>query len=331
MIEKRDQSSTLPGIGAALKTGFELTTRSPWLLVLPVALDLLFWLGPRLSLAPLVGQWIEFVEAQLATLDSAETATLALPELLDQLIAMTEQYNLMTHLSLPYLGIPTLMGGLAPESTPIATQSVPLNSLSSFFEWFLLLTLLAMVGSAIYYSLIAFTISGSRAWSVYGRVLPRQIARFVGLCAALVLLVLALYIPVSLIGAVLALISPALFSIAVLAAVVAVFWLLLYLGFTVHGLFLDNRPIHRAIANSVRFVRSNALSAIPLLVLLYILNNLLNIIWMSAYDGSWLTLVSILGHAFISTALITATFAFYQSRRIYPDEEIYSGPASPPN
>jgi hypothetical protein len=33
-----------------------------------------------------------------------------------------------------------------------------------------------------------------------------------------------------------------------------------------------------------------------------------------ADDGSWLTLGTITGHAFVSTALIVATFLFYRDR-----------------
>jgi hypothetical protein len=317
MINKRDNSSSLPGLGETLKLGFEITTRRMWLLVLPIVVDVFFWLGPRLSLGDLAQEWITWWQAQLDVLGSAETAALIQPDLFDQMVEIATRYNLVSQLSVPFLGIPTLMGGIVPEQTPLTPQVTQLASVSSLFNFLLVISVLGLIVSGVYYGLIAFAISDDD-WRGFGRKLPKQIVRLIGLAFTLLMLVLILYIPVSLVGAVLALISPALFSVAVLVTIVAIFWLLLFLGFTLPGLFIDNGPILKSIRNSVRFVRFNMNTALPLLILIYIINSVMSLIWLSADNGSWLTLVSIFGHAFVSTALVVATFIFYRDRQFMP-------------
>jgi len=42
------------GALACIVTGFEVVARHPTLIILPLALDLWLWLGPRLSIAPVL-------------------------------------------------------------------------------------------------------------------------------------------------------------------------------------------------------------------------------------------------------------------------------------
>jgi hypothetical protein len=318
MINKRDNSSSLPGLGETLKLGFEFTSRRMWLLVLPIVVDVFFWLGPRLSLGNLAQEWITWWQAQLDVLGSAETAALVQPELFDQVVDITTQFNLMSQLSVPFLGIPTLMGGIVPEKTPIMPQVTQIATASSLLNILLVISIAGLIVSGIYFGLIAYAVRGDGDRHRFGRKLPKQTARLIGLAIALLLLIMILYIPVTLVSAVLALLSPALLSAAVLVTIVAIFWLLLFLGFTLPGLFIDDLPILKSVRNSVRFVRFHMNTALPLLILIYIINSVMSLVWLSADNGSWLTFVSIFGHAFVSTALVVATFIFYRDRHYLP-------------
>ncbi len=46
---------------ACITTGFEVVARAPWLAVLPLLLDLFLWLGPRLSVAPILQDFKAFL------------------------------------------------------------------------------------------------------------------------------------------------------------------------------------------------------------------------------------------------------------------------------
>lgn len=316
MIEKRDQSQPLPGIVKTLKIGFEITTRHMWLLFFPMVLDVLLWLGPRLSPGQLVGKWLTWWQQQVITLQSAETANLVQPEVFDSIADIAMQYNVMSQISLPFLGIPLLMGSLAPEATPLAATTIVISGAPALFNMLLVLSILGLIGSGVFYGFVGFVVRGDEDWSAFGRKLSRAVVRLIGLAFILLGLIVALYIPIAFIGAVLAILSPALLTVAILVAFVVIFWLLLYMGFTIQGLFVDYRPIFNSIRHSINFVRYNASVALPLLILVYLLNNVLNLVWLSADSGNWLTLVSIFGHAFISTALIVSTFVFYHDRQL---------------
>ena len=88
----------------------------------------------------------------------------------------------------------------------------------------------------------------------------------------------------------------------------------IYLAFSLHGIFLNERPTGRALVESVRLVRRHLSSTIALFLWVFLLRALLRMLWMLADNGSWFTFISILGHSFISTALVAATFIFYRDR-----------------
>jgi hypothetical protein len=44
----RAHAGAPPSVIDTLTAGYETINRRPWLILLPIALDLLFWLGPKL-------------------------------------------------------------------------------------------------------------------------------------------------------------------------------------------------------------------------------------------------------------------------------------------
>jgi hypothetical protein len=108
----------------------------------------------------------------------------------------------------------------------------------------------------------------------------------------------------------------ALFSGLLAVAVLMTGFVLLavYLAFAIHGILLNRRPLLRAVAESMRLVQRNLGSTVALFVTVYLVRAIAASLWRMADSGTWLTLLSIAGHAFISTALIVATFIFYRDR-----------------
>jgi hypothetical protein len=59
-----------------------------------------------------------------------------------------------------------------------------------------------------------------------------------------------------------------------------------------------------------------------LLVVILIIRNVLGSLLVLADDGTWITAVGILGHAFVMTSLMTATFIFFRDRyRIIAEQQ----------
>ena len=80
-----------------MSAGFELTTRYPWLLIIPVLLDVFLWLGPRLSFGPLVQQLVTQLPID---------ATLTLMDPRPMLDLISTRTNMFTYLSVILLGVP---------------------------------------------------------------------------------------------------------------------------------------------------------------------------------------------------------------------------------
>src|SRR5512139_2017143 len=117
-----------PQLIQSLTGGFNAITSHIYLILLPVALDLLLWFGPHLrlkallepSLANLMGFLRQAANTDMRpALDSAEK----LYELL------LTQYNLLVSLATIPVGVPSLMAGELPTSTPMGVpQMVEIHS-----------------------------------------------------------------------------------------------------------------------------------------------------------------------------------------------------------
>jgi hypothetical protein len=305
MTKNSPKLTPLPGILPTLKAGFEVTSKHWWLVLLPLLLDTFYWLGPRLSPRLLI-------EQAVATLGTQPFFA----EISGQMLATAQQTNLFTSLTIPFLGVPALMR-LTPDKTPLAPSVIEVPSLGSWFLLFFGLTIVGVFLTALYFSLVARAVKqGSRRLSV-AQFIRRVFRTWMQLLLiGLGLLVMALFIffPLTIVAYVLGLVNAQLFLIVLLIGMMLLFWLALFIGFAPHGLTLNGRSLPQAIIESVHIVQLNYRSTMLLLLAIVGISTLMDQLLTFADDGSWFTLSSILGHAFISTSLVTATYLFYQDR-----------------
>jgi hypothetical protein len=89
-------------------------------------------------------------------------------------------------------------------------------------------------------------------------------------------------------------------------------WLLMPIFFSAHGIFISQMDAMRAILNSLRMIRFTLPNTGLFLLVFVVINIGLNFLWSSPSDNSWFMLVGIAGHAFVSTALLAASFIYYR-------------------
>ena len=82
--------------------------------------------------------------------------------------------------------------------------------------------------------------------------------------------------------------------------------------FSAHGIFISKMDAMRSILNSLRMVRFTLPNTGLFLLVFVVINIGLNFLWSSSPPNSWLMLVGIAGHAFVSTALLAASFIYYR-------------------
>lgn len=300
-----------------LTVGFQILNRNLWLIVLPVLVDLLLWLGPRFSIAPLLQGFI--LRAQRA----------ADPQAVEFLHQFGEKFNLLSLLAvLPLLEVPSLLAQRAPGMlSPLGRPAVfPIRNTLALVGWVLLLIPAGLLLGFLYlYGLARCVVVTTRdepaAAKGESNVAPLGcVGGFVRffLFVAVLLSLLVLFIPpwALLVGMVSVIARPLgilvwMLGIGLIASVV------LHLLFVVHGVILGGRGLLRATWESALLFRSQFPSVIWLLLLAAVIYNGLGYAWSLPPGDSWLLAIGILANSCVATGLTAATFVFYQERVRY--------------
>jgi hypothetical protein len=225
-------------------------------------------------------------------------------------------FNVFSVLSTAPLGLPSLLAGRAPAASPAGAPMIwYVDSLPQYLLLVGAFVLLGLFLAAVYFGSIAQQVRDRRL-SV-GRLVRRvwgDWARLTALGAAGLLAAVVLGLPVLVLSGLLSLVSPLIAGLVWVVGLTVLLWLLFYTGFALHAMFLHRRGLLGALWDSARLVQFNLPHAAGLLVLVVLINTGLALVWNLPADDSWLLLLGVGGHALISTALVTATFVFYQDR-----------------
>jgi hypothetical protein len=304
-MQKQEEKSATPSVWSALASGFDLTARHPWLLLLPIILDLFIWLGPRLRFQALIEQMVAILpqEAQIVELSS-------------ELSQLAPQTNLFSVLSVPLMGVPVLLAGLAPERTPLVSRIIEIGSGTEWLLLFVFLSALGLLLTAIYYVAIGAVVrqqapESGRDWLA---ITGRGWLRLAGLALLFMVIATIIYIPISLIGAIFFILNSTLGMMVVLLAPLVLIWVVIYLSFAPPGITLNDRSLLRAVKESVQLVQSNLVTVLTILLLILLLGAIVDWLLILADNGTWLTIFNILIHAFVNTGFVTAFFIIYQDR-----------------
>lgn len=279
------------------------------MIALPVTVDLVLWLGPRLSIETILQRVVDL--GPLMGGASPELAE-ALLELQVRLLEFGQQFNLLALLITAPLGLPSLMAARTPTANPLGQ----LATIDIGYPWLYLgltigFQLAGVLLGAVYFGLVAQQIQAAKTD------LRLLAGRLPGLCMRFLMLVF-------LIGPIL--IAFQLFAMAVIAThhALAIFglmvamWMLTYLVFSPHGV-LEGRGAWRSVWDSLRVVQWNLPAVLFLLGLALILYLGLNVLWDAPGNTSWLSLLSIIGHAYVATGLFAGTLVFYRERLAWMD------------
>ena len=294
-----------PGLFVSLMRGFDSVANHILVILPPVLLDLFLWLGPHLRLKsflqPIVDQLPAMAKAfpsnipDVATLQSAWTSVI-------------NQFNLFMILRTFPVGATSLLSLQMPVLTPLgAPATLDAGSFGETFSWVLLLVLLGWLIGAIYF----FWISGV-ALNPEGRSLWKSIKQTIFLSIIWLGILFILGLPAFLVISMITIFSPILGQIMFFIGALLLIWLIMPVFFSVHGIFTMQLDAFRSILGSLRMVRFTLPNTGLFLLVFVIINTGMNFLWNTPSDYSWWMLVGIAGHAFVSTALLAASFIYYR-------------------
>lgn len=231
-----------PGVIGSLRAGFETVSSRVVLITMPLLLDLFLWLGPRLSvseiLTPVYQLFFDQVRKGLSTPDEL-TQLGTFQDLFNEGLRQYNLVSLASRLQTFPIGIPSLVAKTMPADTPLGVQSAAqISSPLSMSGYGLLLVSIGLVLGALYYRWVSGATLGGR--DAYIGV-SRAIFQTLLLSTLWLVFLIIISIPVTMLLTLLALISPALASVALFVMVLALFWLVVPFFFIPYGILSGGR------------------------------------------------------------------------------------------
>ncbi|RLC66213.1 MAG: hypothetical protein DRI48_05200 [Chloroflexi bacterium] len=321
--ETREETATPLSVIGCLKAGFEIVGRYLWLIAPPVLVDLLLWLGPRVSVAPVLRRFISFLTAQptpdAVTVSQVEQAVRFLEQ-------VSEGFNLFSFLSLlPLFNPPSLLAWrLLEAKSPLGEPSVWFApNVLAVVGWGIVLVPIGLVLGFLYLHSLADRIRA--VWPADGSEAEggrpgRRNSTWVKLARLLLFVGVLLVMGITL-APLWALVVGTCFTIApVLGFLVWSIgiglgsYLGLHLLFVAPGVLLGDRGAWRATWESILLIQAQFPAVVGLILLALVLYAGLGFVWALPSADSWSLMVGIVGNSCIATGLTAAVFIFYRER-----------------
>jgi hypothetical protein len=297
-----------PSLMKSLMAGFDAVSNHIELLLFPILVDLFLWIGPHVRILGLLQTALQQPELIAAAPDAGVRKAL-----LDQ----AGRLNLLANLrSLP-VGVPSLMTGRGPLDSPLPplfTWDVP--NLTTAAGLWLLFTLIGLAIGTFYYEMVVQAATSGRVslrlsvdrWArEYLHVLFLGLAWFV--------LVAVLFVPFSCVLSVLVLSGVSFETLSVIGFLLiggVLIWLLTPMAFSAHGIFVYQQNMPASMMQSLKMSRWTFVMTGLFLLAVVVLSQGLNLLWNAPADTSWFLLLGILGHAFVTTALLAGSIVYYR-------------------
>lgn len=303
------------GVIDALSTGFALVARRPWMLLLPIAFNLLLWLGPQVNARPIFDQAIALLNISVsATPGMTPDVQQGLDASKEMLQSLGDSFNVLNITALFALGVPALLGL---ETLPTNSPRTPWLVVTDIGTLMGLAALFALVGifvASVYLEIIARAVRRDSTARTFA---PRVLKSYLntGLLIALALAGVVALLSPFLIGATLiSLLSQGLASFVLIVGFMLALWAILYMAFALPAVYVSGANALQAIWNSITIFRYNSWSAMGLVFLIYLIQMGFSLIWQQLVNSAWSAAIIVAANAFLGTGLIAAAMLFYHDR-----------------
>lgn len=302
-----------PGVIKSITAGFETIATHVAAILLPLALDLFLWLGPRLSLEKLFlaiqPDMVSFWRAGGISAEDIQRISdwyaLALPKI-----------NLFWLLRTIPVGISSVNFGREMAQTPFGAPAIlQVASDGNLFGWMFGLTVIGWISGGIYFRYVAWLATAKDQGE------PLQAGRSIGQTILLsifwFIVVTAIGLPVFIVLSLLTQLSAIVAQISILVFSFLSMWLIVPLFFWPHGVYVNQENALISVFSSLRMTRFTLPSSSMFVLTIFLLSVGLNLLWSIPPEASWMMLAGIFGHAFVTTALLAASFIYYRDMNVW--------------
>jgi len=306
-----------PSLISTIRAGFETVANHLVLVLFPVTLDLIIWLGPHYQLKSLIKSLASdaLVSIDPGVSESAQAIQLTR----DFWNFVADHFNLTSLLRSFPVGVPSLMSGRSPAVMPGgAPVLVDIPSIGYALFLLALFTLIGLSVGTFYYTVTAqASLSGKVNWLNALRSWPWSTMQVVALALFWILLFLVVSIPT---GCILSVIVFGNFPMGELILFLYfgfLLWFFMPLFLSAHGIFVYRLKLKDTILRSIQITRwSLPATGLFFLVVLLITQGL-DIVWNWPVEDSWITLIGLAGHGLVTSALLASSFIYYRQTDLW--------------
>ena len=311
-VQKLETLPPPPGVFGSLKAGFDVVSNRVILILLPLVLDLLLWLGPRFSVDGLLSPYLRlvFTQARRGVAEADLERFLQYQSIMTEWLQNFNLLSLLSKLQLFPIGITSLSAQTLPVENPFGLPDVVIvSSIWILLGLAVVLIPAGWIGGGVYFRQVAGSILGEEEAgislsSAIFQTFLLSVIWFIGL--------LVIFVPLMLVLSLLTLVSPLLANIVLLVFMFMSFWLIVPIFFTPHGIFVRRQNAFSSIHSSLRMIRFSLPTSGMFVLSVFLLSRGLDVLWSVPENNSWLALVGFAGHAFITTVLLAASFIYYR-------------------
>ena len=305
-----------PGIIASLKAGFDAIAANISLILLPLGLDLLLWFGPHLRVNRLFEPLLTSFSQNILAGDLSPEQIKAMRFSVDGLLNLIQDFNLVSVLRTFPIGIFSLMSGVMPSNTPLGTPTnIQIDTDVTFMLWTGLLLFIGWMLGGLFFGWVSNVVSRTDETPKLGT--GRAMLQTLLLSLIWITTSFGLGMPFLFLLSLLELINSTLAQGILLIFAMLSMWLLVPFFFMPHGIFVKHQNAFRSIYSSLRMARftlpTSSLFVLSILLISFGMNSL----WSIPDTNSWMALIGITGHAFVTTSLLAASFIYYRDVNVW--------------
>jgi hypothetical protein len=313
----------------SISEGYATINRRPWLVLVPILLNVYLWFGPQVSLGPLIG---DFVGALKSVQPAALAETGDMQPIFDCLAANGE-VDLRKQLA-PLNAIPTLApyvigtGVRLPGvcGSPLAqevpqlidgrrTDTLQIGTIGGALLSFVLINALALALSSLFLAQVAAAVRREWAGAAGARRALRIGLAILGSIGIMLGVGLALGLPLLFFATLLLFFNQTIGLLAIELLFALGFWLRIYIGFTPEAIVIGDLGPLRAIYMSFNVVRRNFWATLGFLAISLTITLGSGVIWYRLLGSTIGLVVAIVGSAYIGSGLLAARMAFFRERQ----------------
>ncbi|MGB2963090.1 MAG: hypothetical protein WBB69_03805 [Anaerolineales bacterium] len=301
-----------PNVLKSIRNGFDTITKHLTLLLFPIGLDLVLWFGPHLQIKSQIEGLIDEMN-QVSALLAPDFGEII--EAGQEIWLMAaERINLLLALRSFPIGIFSLFSSILPVENPIGKPiSWDISNLTTAVIVSLGLFLSGLAIGGLYFSSVRqAALFDELNWRTIINRWPRISLQSFQLSLMWLILFLGILVLGSCVATGITFFSVSLGQFVIVLFGIVSFWLIFPLFFSPHGIFCNQQKAWKSMLQSIRLTNMTFFKTGLFIMLVILVTQGLNQVWQIPPEDSWLMVISIIGHAFVTTGMLAASFVYYQ-------------------